>query len=92
MLTRHDALTAREFHYEGDGGCRQDTGPRGGVTTHVVRARRNGMTQTWKTRPADYSVPVKYGLKQAFRITQSDAANWHASEACPLIAHLEEVS
>lgn len=27
------------------------------------RCRRNGKTQTWKTRPDDYRIPVKAGLK-----------------------------
>lgn len=30
--------------------------------------RRNGATKLWKTRPNDYSIPVKAGLRDAFRI------------------------
>lgn len=33
-----------------------------------VRARRNGKTKTWKTRPTLFKIPVKYGLKQCFYI------------------------
>lgn len=25
--------------------------------------RRNGQTKTWKTRPHDFHIPVKYGLR-----------------------------
>jgi hypothetical protein len=27
------------------------------------KCRRNGKTQTWKTRPNDFRIPVKAGLK-----------------------------
>ena len=33
------------------------------------RARRSGMTKTWKTRPEDFRVPFKVGLKLSGQIT-----------------------
>lgn len=27
------------------------------------RARRNGRTQTWKTRPSHFRIPIKFGLR-----------------------------
>lgn len=27
------------------------------------RIRRNGRTQTWKTRPNDFRIPIKFGFK-----------------------------
>lgn len=27
-----------------------------------MRARRNGKTKTWKTRPEDFQIPIKHGL------------------------------
>jgi hypothetical protein len=48
--------------------------------------RRNGATQLWKTRPAEFSIPVKAGLKACARIDHRSsvidiskielAANW----------------
>ena len=35
--------------------------------------RRNGATQTWKTRPMDFSIPVKCGLKSCARLTDTDS-------------------
>ena len=32
------------------------------------RCRVTGAVKTWKTRPFDLSVPVKYGLYESFRI------------------------
>lgn len=32
-------------------------------------ARRNGKTQTWKTRPGHFRIPVKAGLKSCMSIT-----------------------
>lgn len=33
------------------------------------RLRRNGATQTWKTRPREFSIPVKAGLRSCARVT-----------------------
>lgn len=66
MITKDIALVANTFHH---------------VTLNnadgtPVRARRNGATKTWKTRPSDFRVPVKHGLKDCFYITPSNAADW----------------
>lgn len=82
-LTRDETLTCNEFHYTGDGMCRTTLGPRGGVTYHVTRVRRTGRTQTWKTRPTEWRIPVRYGFREQFSIRQSDAANYHPAERCP---------
>lgn len=44
----------------------------------AVKCRVNGACKTWKTRPAEFQLPVKYGLKQCFYITQSNAGEWNA--------------
>lgn len=31
--------------------------------------RRNGRTQTWKTRPNDFRIPIKYGFRGTGAIT-----------------------
>ena len=41
-----------------------------------VRCRVNGRCKTWKTRPNDFSLPVKHGLKSCFYITQDNAHEW----------------
>jgi hypothetical protein len=42
----------------------------------LATARRNGTTKTWKTRPNDFKIPVKYGLRDCFYITQDNAHEW----------------
>jgi hypothetical protein len=42
----------------------------------ALRARVNGVCKTWKTRPSDYRLPVKYGLRQCFYVTPNDEKNW----------------
>lgn len=37
------------------------------------RLRRNGATQRWKTRPFDFRIPVKAGLKAYGEITHTSA-------------------
>ena len=82
MITREQAITSREFHY---GKCTCTVGPRGGKTVKVETWRRNGATKTWKTRPDEFSVPIKYGLYGYSSIEHWDAAEWHAAEDCPLL-------
>lgn len=88
-ITYSDAITAREFHY----GPVADTRARakmGAVRCEVYR--RNGSTQTWKTRPDEYRVPVKYGLKGYAQLLDTDGARvdgatgaqWWTASTCPV--------
>ena len=45
-----------------------------------VRVRVNGKCKVWKTRPAEFRLPVKYGLKQCFYITPENAEEWEVAE------------
>lgn len=42
-----------------------------------MRCRVNGKCKTWKTRPEDYRLPVKYGMYQCFYITPENAEEWY---------------
>lgn len=75
------ALTCQHFHA---GECKKTVGPRGGVTYKVERWRRNGKTQTWKTRPGEFRIPVKYGLYGYGEVTQDTMVEVHAAEDCPI--------
>jgi hypothetical protein len=44
-----------------------------------LRCRVNGKTQTWKTRPTHFRIPVKHGLRNCFYITQDNAHEWDIS-------------
>ena len=48
--------------------------------TRVVSVRRSGATKTWKTRPGDFRAPVKWGLRDSFYITPSNAHRFYTSE------------
>ena len=42
------------------------------------KVRVSGKCQTWKTRPDDFSLPVKFGLYESFRIVNDAfAKHWH---------------
>lgn len=77
MVTKDQALTAREFHY---GRCKRMIGPRGGLTIKIESWRRNGTTQTWKTRPEAFRVPIKFGLYAYGEITERTAGDFHAAD------------
>lgn len=70
MVTKDQAMTAERFE-----------------STHLfngdktpLRARRNGKTKTWKTRPDDFRIPCKYGLYQYLYITNDNAHEWNVAE------------
>ena len=65
-LTRESILNASEFWHRFMRNA--DGSP--------VRCRKSGKMQTWKTRPEDYSQPVKYGLKESFRLTPANVQDW----------------
>lgn len=82
MITKEQALTANEFHFEGY--CHRTKGPRGAINQHSRVYRRNGKTQTWKTRPDEFRVPIKFGLREHWAVHQFNAINFHVPEDCPL--------
>lgn len=49
-----------------------------------VVCRTNGKCQVWKTRPNDFKLPVKYGLRDCFYITPENAADWCTPENYPV--------
>lgn len=72
MITKAQAVSAhhrQEFH---SGTIRNADGT-------PARCRVNGACQTWKTRPDEFRLPVKHGLKQCFNITQDSAFAWYAT-------------
>jgi hypothetical protein len=50
----------------------------------AVGVRRNGATKTWKTRPGEFRIPVKYGMYEYFYITDKNADEWTTVEPEPL--------
>jgi len=72
MITKRQAMQAcyrQEFHHVSLKNA--DETP--------VRCRVNGACKVWKTRPNDFRLPVKYGLKECFYITPDNATDWNVS-------------
>ena len=69
MITKSEAQTVRNFEHVTLKGS--DGKP--------VRCRAMGKCQVWKNRPADFKLPVKYGLYQSFYITEDNANEWTAA-------------
>jgi len=76
MITKDQALDTRYFHYAVGLRCDSSGGR--------VGWRRNGKTQTWKTRPDEFKVPVKWGLHSYSYVTSADAGNWYTPDECPV--------
>lgn len=69
MVTKEQAMTARNFEHV-------SLKNRDGTP---VRCRASGACKTWVTRPNEFRLPVKYGLKQCFYITEHNAADWNVA-------------
>lgn len=41
-----------------------------------ARCRKTGKLKTWKTRPQDFKLPVKHGLKNSFYLTPENIGEW----------------
>lgn len=44
------------------------------------KVRRNGRTQLWKTRPGDFRIPVKAGLRACTAITHRNTGAFRKTE------------
>lgn len=69
MITEHQALTADRFEHVSARNA--DNTP--------MRARRSGATRVWKTRPGEFKIPVKHGLRNSGYITNENAAHWYVA-------------
>lgn len=45
-----------------------------------LRVRVTGKVQTWKTRPEEFKVPVKHGLRDSGYITHLNHMHWELDE------------
>jgi hypothetical protein len=68
-VTKEQAMTKRDFEHTT---LRDSQG-------NWVRCRATGKCQTWKTRPEDFKLPVKYGLRDSFYITNENAKEWRVA-------------
>ena len=68
-ITKQTALTANEFFSAKLTNKDKNKTP--------LKVRRNGKTQTWKTRPEEFRIPVKYGLYEYYNITHDNCHEWY---------------
>lgn len=64
MVTKEQAITETEFHVL-EGRKNADGTPQ--------RWRANGKCKTWKTRPNDFRLPIKHGLRDHGYLDQDNA-------------------
>lgn len=67
MVTKEQAMTCRVFYHVS---LKYSDGKT------PIQCRANGQCKVWKTRPDDFRLPVKYGLKECFYITPRNAHEW----------------
>lgn len=101
MITKAQALdeSIREFHYgprcdqivDANTSVSKMAKPHPKSRPNVERWRRNGATKTWKTRPNEFRIPVKWGLRDYSYITELNAHEFHVIDDCPLNVSVDEV-
>ena len=70
-ITYQTALTCDRFYSRTERYAGRRNKPGG-----PYEARRNGATQTWKTRPGQFRIPIKIGFRQYGYIDNHNAAGW----------------
>lgn len=93
MITKEEAMQLRygqEIHCNIVRTCKRVVGPRGGVKDIIIRVRVTGQCKTWKTRPNEFRVPVKYGLYESGELTERNAEYFHFASACPALNENEQ--
>jgi len=89
MITKEQAIAlgngtlCSEIHCETIHKCKRTVDPRSGVKEYIVRVRIGGRCQTWKTRPHEFRLPVKYRGYEA-AITRDNAEWFHLAQDCPI--------
>ena len=80
MVTRDQAIAASNewgrvvFHYAP--AC---------TAKRIERWRVNGAIKLWKTRPEEFRLPIKYGLRSYSYLTDSNAHEFHLASECPYV-------
>jgi len=72
-LTREDAVNAKYRQELYHNRLRNSDGT-------PLRCRVNGKCKTWVTRPEEFRLPVKYGLRECFYIEPLNADEWLMTE------------
>lgn len=65
-------------------GCKRFVGPKGGKKEFIYRWRVNGKCHVWKTRPKEFALPIKFGLKEYGQINEFNCHKFHLASHCPL--------
>lgn len=81
MLEHERATRRATLHFNEE--CHLAFGPRGGTNRKLWAYRVNGKVKTWKTRPTEFQVPLKHGLKGPHGyVTEANAIALHLESEC----------
>lgn len=92
MITKEQALTLQYGTVLHENGCKRIVGPRNGITTTVHQWRVSGQPVTYRTRPDNWYVPIKFGLRQSSKISVLTQNILHLADECPLLTLSETTS
>lgn len=85
-VTKEIAQRGGTFHFAARCDMRHHSielgGPKKAITT-IERWRANGKVKTWKTRPEEFRLPIKYGMRDYSEITHLNGDEFHHEADCP---------
>lgn len=84
MITKEQAMLAShgdEIHF---GKCWKHVGPRGGVKMNMEIWRVSGKCKTWKTRPNEFRLPIKFGMYNNSSVNEVNCDQFHWVSDCPI--------
>lgn len=72
MVTKEQAINGGVFHF---GVCSEK---------RQERWRSNGACKVWKTRPEEFRLPIKFGIRNYGYLTEMNAHEFHTESECPI--------
>jgi hypothetical protein len=54
---------------------------------HISRFRVTGKVKTWKTRPTEFRIPIKFGLYGSYEITDKNAHIFYSNVQTAIAEH-----
>jgi hypothetical protein len=85
MITKDQALQLQHGDTVHFGQCLKLIGARGATRIQSEQWRISGKLHTWKTRPEQWVIAIKFGLYQSSCMTNNNAENFHLPSECNCI-------
>lgn len=93
MVTKQMVLDAPYHQVWHKGECTCLVGPRGAIHLHFVAYRTMGRPKVWVTRPDEFRLPIKFGMRKygSDYLDHDNAQLFHREQDCPALLKAREL-